>query len=88
MNSTDTHPSVTPLGRDDFVAGEMEVLHSLNNKLGIVLGECAVLAQATSDPRFLMRLESIQKIIHSMGDEIASQQRRIAEVMRTEARST
>jgi hypothetical protein len=75
-------PGFTPLGRDEFVAGEMEALHRLNNKLGIILGECALLAQDASDPRFLTRLQSIQKAAHSMGDEIASQQRRMAEVIR------
>jgi hypothetical protein len=80
-----TSPTVTILGSDVDKAEQLILTHRLNNKLAIILAECALLAQRTSDPGFLMRLETIQKAVHDMGDEIRGCQRRIQGVMRAAA---
>jgi hypothetical protein len=84
-NKPYTSPSVTILGSDVDKAEQLVLTHRLNNKLGIILAECALLAQRTSDPGFLMRLETIQKAVHDMGDEIRVCQSRIQGVMRATA---
>ena len=83
-----TCPSFTTLGSDGAKAEELTFAHTLNNRLAIILAECAVLAQSTNEPKYLMRLETIQKAAHSMADEIARfQESRMAGVMRAGAGS-
>ena len=67
---------------DAFVSEELDVLHNLNNQLGIILGQCLLLAQEAKDPRLLKRLETIQRALGRLGDEVAGRQNRIAEIMR------
>jgi hypothetical protein len=81
MDQSQARAKITPAARDRFVAEQVELTHSLNNRLGIILAECAVLIQNPSDPKFLIRLQAIQKVAQAIADDIAIQQRRIAEVV-------
>jgi hypothetical protein len=74
-------PAFTILGSDPTTAEQSALAHMLNNKLGVILGECAVLAQSTNDPKYLMRLQTIQSTVHSMADQITRYQSRIAGAM-------
>jgi len=85
QKNSDARPNFTTLSRDTLLAEELDVLHKWNNQLGIILGECAVLAQDAKDPNLLMRLQGIQNVAHSIGDEVARRQGKIAEVMRSGA---
>jgi hypothetical protein len=80
-----TSPSFAVLGSDADKAEQLALAHRLNNKLGIILGECALLAQGTHDPGFLMRLETMQKTAHSMADEINTYQQRLLGVVQRAA---